>query len=268
MSATQLDSGRNETALITGASSGIGSELTNLFARDGYDVVLVSRSREKLERFGSDLETEHDIMATVIQQDLSEPNAAEDLYNAIVAKELDINVLVNNAGLPVFGHFSETDQTMERDLIQVNLVSLTQLTKLFVQEMVERGSGRILNNASLAGRWPTPSAAVYGATKAYVISFSVAIAEELNDAGITVTVMCPGETETQFMETGGMEESKIAQRNLLHPRDVAEQGYEGLQNGEVVVVPGGVKQQTLFHLPRLLPFPKAAGIARSYWEGD
>lgn len=266
MTATQHSHER--TALITGASRGIGYELTNLCASDGYDLVLVARSRDKLERTGAELEDAHNVTATVIAKDLSVPGAAEELHEEVTARDIQVDTLVNNAGIGMYGQFCETGVDRIREILQLNLVTVTELTRLFARSMCERGSGRILNVGSLAGEYPSPKATVYAATKAYVISLSVALANELADDGITVTVLVPAETDTAILDKGGVEDSALPEKNLLSAQEVAQSGYDGLRRGKAIVVPGGVKQKLLFQLPRILPKTTVAATARGYWETE
>jgi len=193
----------NNTALVTGASSGIGLELARLFAGDGHDLVLVARSEGRLREIGEQLETAHGITATVVASDLSKPNAARDLVEALRAALIEIDVLVNNAGFGLSGAFIDNDPRTQLDMLQVNVVALTELTRLLLPPMVARRSGRILNVASTAAFAPGPLAAVYGATKAYVLSFSEAIGEELRHSGVTVTALCPGPTQSGFSAAAG-----------------------------------------------------------------
>lgn len=252
------------TALITGSSKGIGYELTKQFAKHKNDVVLVSRSKEKLENFGQELEKKYGINVEVFPKDLSEPGSARELYNEIESQGIRISILVNNAGFSIFGNFLENDLEEELDMIQLNLVSITELTKLFGQSMLERGSGKILNHASTAGAYPVPKMAVYAAIKSYLISFSISLNNELSETGIDVTALCTPETDTDLFEKGNMDESKLSERDLLDPEDVAEQGYKGLMKGKTIIVPGGLKRKLLFNLPRFVSRESAASIARNY----
>ncbi|WP_137285567.1 SDR family NAD(P)-dependent oxidoreductase [Halorussus salinisoli] len=268
MTATQRTAEHNRTALITGASWGIGHELTKLFTSDGYDVVLVARSQDRLEQICAELEDAHNITATVIAKDLSVPGAAEELYEAVSAEDIHVDTLVNNAGFAIYGRFSETDLERVRELVQLNLVTVTELTRLFVRPMCERGEGQILNVSSLAGMYPIPKAAIYAATKSYVLSFSVALANELAEDGITVSVLCPGETDTSVLKRGGLQHSALPEKDLLDPETVAKTGYNGLQQGQTVVVPGGIKEKLRHHLPRILPKTRVAATAKDYWEKE
>lgn len=228
-----------ETALITGASGGIGYELVKLFARDGYNLVLVARSEDKLRGMEKSLEKRFGIKVEVLAKDLSLPDAPQEIYEELGSKGVTVDVLVNNAGFTVFGLFHETPMQKELELMQVNIVALTHLTKLFLPPMISRGQGKILNLASTAAFQPGPLMAVYYASKAYVLSFSEAIANELADTGVTVTALCPGPTETGFQKRGNMEDSRLVSgRKIMDARTVARTGYRGLMAGQTVVIPG------------------------------
>jgi len=228
----------SKTALITGASGGIGYELALLFARDGFDCILVARSEDKLTELATRLEREHRVKTTVIARDLSRPSAVDEIYEAVIAAAMPVDVLVNNAGFPVFGLFVETDLQTELDMLQVNVIALTALTKLFLRGMVERRAGRILNLASTAAFLPGPLMAVYYASKAYVLSFSEALANEVRGTGVTVTALCPGPTRTGFQKRGAMEDSRLVQGQIADAPSVALAGYHGLMAGKPIVIPG------------------------------
>jgi len=228
-----------KTALITGASGGIGYELARLFARDAYNLVLVARSEDKLAEIKRDWEKRHGIKVTVITKDLSEPMSPQELFDEVAREGIEVDALVNNAGFTVYGKFIETELQKELEMMQVNMVTLTHLTKLFLPGMVRRGSGRIMNVASTAAYLPGPLMAVYYATKAYVLSFSEALSSELEGTGVTVTALCPGITETGFQKRGNMEESKlVAGRSGMDARTVARIGYKGFMEGKPIVVTG------------------------------
>lgn len=227
-----------KAALITGASSGIGYELAPLFAKDGYDCVLVARSHDKLAELAERLEREYRVKTLVLAKDLARPSSVDEIYEEVTAAATPVEALVNNAGFTIFGLFTETDLQTELDLLQVNVVALTALTKLFVKDMVTRKSGRVLNLASTAAFEPGPLMAVYYASKAYVLSFSEAIANELRGTSVTVTALCPGPTSTGFQKRGDMEDSRLVQGRIGDARSVALAGYRGLMAGKTVVIPG------------------------------
>lgn len=228
-----------QTSLITGASSGIGLDLVRLFARDGFNVVLVARSEAKLREIAAGIEKEFGVAANVIVADLAQPDAARRIIDELSVRSIAIDALVNNAGLGLGGPFVETDWKTELEMIQVNVIALTQLTKLLLPPMVARRSGRILNVASTAAFQPGPFMAVYYATKAYVLSFSEAIADELRDSGVTVTALCPGPTETGFAATAQVADSPLFKMMRPARSDaVARAGYEAMKRGNRIVIPG------------------------------
>ena len=228
----------NKTALITGASGGIGYELALLFAQDRFDCVLVARSRDKLTELAARLESEFRVKTLVIVKDLSRPTAVDEIYEEVTAEPIQVDVLVNNAGFPVFGLFNETELRVELEVLQVNVVALTALTKLFLKGMVERRTGRILNLASTASFVPGPLMAVYYASKSYVLSFSEALANELRSTGVTVTALAPGPTRTGFQKRGELEDSRLFQGQVADAASVALAGYRCLMAGKTLVIPG------------------------------
>lgn len=261
--ASSVDPRDAETVLVTGASSGIGNELAALFAADGSDVVLVARSGDRLREIAETFARRHDVRATPVRADLAADGAAGALYETLDERGLTVDVLVNNAGFGVYGRFTGTDGDTEAAMRRLNVETPTRLAKLYAPGVERRGGG-VLNVASLAGIYPSPGAAVYGATKAYLLSFSEALAEELAPAA-QVTALCPGETDTGFMERGGMAESGAAGGSLLDPADVARAGYRGLRNGQRVVVPGA-RDKLRALSKRVLPRELAVKAARQTWE--
>ena len=231
-------------ALITGASSGIGLELAKLFARDGHDLVLVARREAQLQHLAAELAKRHDVRATVIAADLADPSAPAEIARRVAAAALDVRFLVNNAGYGLTGEFTRTDVTTERRMIQVNITALTHLTKLFLPRMVAERQGAILNVASIAGFVPGPLMAVYYATKAYVISLSEALAEETRTSGVTVTVLCPGTTRTEFQERAGVDlgAGRVRGPWVADAASVARAGYVGMVRGKRLVIPGLVNK--------------------------
>src|SRR2546428_4954095 len=228
----------SKTALITGASGGIGYELALLFARDGFDCILVARSRDKLDELAARLESEFRVTTLVVARDLSKPSAVDEVYEEVSAASMNVDVLVNNAGFPVYGRFIDTDLQTELDMLQVNVAALTALTKLFVRGMVGRRNGRILNLASTAAFVPGPLMAVYYASKAYVLSFSQALANELKGTGVTVTALAPGPTRTGFQDRGSLDDARLVRGQIADAASVALAGYRGLMAGKSVVIPG------------------------------
>ena len=226
-----------KTALITGGSGGIGLELARQFAAQGHDLVLVSRNRDALEAAAGTLEGEYAIRATVIPADLADPDAPSRIFDTARAEGIEIEFLVNNAGFGLGGEFSKTDINTELDMIQVNVSALVHLTKLFMQPMLARKSGRIMNVASTAAFQPGPLMSIYYATKAFVLSFSEALDEELRNSGVTVTCLCPGTTATHFAENAGVTNSGVFARTQKADA-VARFGYEAMLSGERVAIPG------------------------------
>jgi short-subunit dehydrogenase len=267
MSKTAMGSVDDEerTALITGASSGIGLELTKLFAAAGFDVLLVARSEDTLAAVAGELETDHGVTAEPFPTDLARPDAARELYERVTEAGFVVDALVNNAGYGVYGEFVDTDLDAELDMIRLHVRAVTVLTKLFGREMADRGDGYILNNASVAGFAPLPTSTVYSAAKHYERAFSEALAEEFADEGVTVTALCPGETDTGFMQQGNFEEAAYEDDDLMDPKTVARAGFDGLMDGDRVVVPGLENKLNVF-LGRLLPrkqYVKAAKRAQN-----
>ncbi len=224
-----------QTALITGASSGIGAEFARYHALKGGNVVLVARREEVLNELKSELEAAYDIEATVIAADLTEPDSAHIIYNTTKEAGIKIDFLINNAGFGGHGKFYERDLAKDQAMMQVNMASLVSLTHLYLQDMVERNSGKILNVASSAGFMPGPLQAVYYATKAFVVSFSQAIAQELSDTNITSTALCPGFVATEFVKAANLE-GVAAANKAATPESVAKCGYDAMLEGSLVAI--------------------------------
>jgi short-subunit dehydrogenase len=229
-----------KTALITGGSEGIGYELAKLFAKDGYNLILVARDERHLSHAAIELRKDYGHDVEIISMDLFDEENAFRLYDEIKQKGTQIDVLVNNAGHGQYGEFIDADLRKELRIIHLNVCSLVVLTKLFGQDMAARGEGKILNTSSIAGKMPGPWQAVYHGTKAFVQSFTEAIRYELKDRGITVSALLPGATDTDFFRKAEMEDSKIVQDDskLADPADVAKDGYEALMSGKDMVVSG------------------------------
>lgn len=228
-----------QTALITGASAGIGEALAERFAKDGHDVVLVARGRARLEALAQRLRDAHKIEAHAFACDLSKPSTPSDLFARMQAEGLAIDFLVNNAGFGSNGAFLDLDLDSEAEMVEVNATALLKLTRLFGRPMRDRGFGRILNIASTAGFQPGPYMATYYATKAFVVSFSEAIAYELKGSGVTVTCHCPGATATEFAARAGNEKTRLFEKgNVASVDDVAADAYTAMMRGEVLAVHG------------------------------
>jgi short-subunit dehydrogenase len=254
------------TTLVTGASGGIGLELARIAAARHDDVVLVARRESKLRDLARELEQQHGIRAHVMPADLARAGAASDVASRIAALGVHVDHLMNNAGFGLYGRFVETPLDAELQMIQVNIVALTELTKQLLPEMVARGSGRILNVASTAAFLPGPLMAVYYATKAYVLSFSEAIANELAGTGVTVTALCPGPTASGFQAAAHLEESKlVAGKTLAISRAVAQEGYDAMMAGKRLIV-SGFSNKLVVQMPRLLPRRVVATIVRAVQE--
>jgi uncharacterized protein len=241
-----------ETALITGASSGIGRELAKLFAADGAALVLVARREDRLRALAKELHRTHGVKAHVVPKDLVEPSAPQEIRAWASGKGIAIDVLVNNAGFGARGRFAAIDLERQLDMLQVNVTALTHLTRLFLPGMLERRRGAILNVGSQAGFQPGPRMAVYYATKAYVLSFTEALAEEVRGSGVGVTLLAPGATATEFAARADMEGSRVLRTGVMEARSVARAGYRGMRRGEVLVVPG-LKGKLSASAVRLMP---------------
>lgn len=235
-----MNSNPLKTVMITGASSGFGREFAKIFAKEGFNLLLVARDELKLQQLADELKSQHPpVRIKYISSDLAKQEAAYELYQQINKDNLQIDILINNAGVGEAGLFVDTDLQKELDIINVNVVSVYYLTKLLVREMVHRGEGKVLQVSSILGMIPTPRQAVYSATKAFVLSFSEALQHELKDTGVTMTVLCPGASDTEFFERANAEDTRIYQdMSLDEPAMVAQAGYEGLMNGKIRVVPG------------------------------
>ena len=228
-----------EVALITGASGGIGENLARLVAGGRRDVVLVARSQDKLEALAGELTRGHGVSATVIAADLSAPDGADRVVSTLIDRRLTIDMLINNAGVGAFGPFAERDASELLRLVQLNVVTLTMLTRHLLPGMVARRRGRILNVASTAAFQPGPLMAAYYASKAYVLSLSEALSDETRGTGVTVTCLCPGPTRTGFQSRAGMERSRLLSvSTVMDSADVARAGYEAMLAGRALVVPG------------------------------
>src|SRR3954466_13144136 len=225
------------TALVTGASAGIGLELARILAREGHDLVLVARREATLKELADELKDRYGANSTVVAADLSDASAGERIEQALGERSVD--VLVNNAGFGGVGAFAERSHADDMRMVAVNVTALTDLCKRFLPGMVARGRGRILNVASTAAFQPGPFMAVYYATKAYVLSLSQALAEETRGTGVTVTCLCPGVTTTEFQQVAGVEDVPLTKGPLaMTPEAVAQAAYDGMRRGRLLVIPG------------------------------
>jgi uncharacterized protein len=227
-----------ETVLVTGASSGIGWELARFFAADGSDLVLVARRQVELERLAAELSGQHGVQVYVLPADLADPAAPAALADDLATRGLSIDVLVNNAGFGAEGPFGVLPLSRQLDMVQVNVTALTQLTGLLLPPMLARRRGGVLNVGSTAGFQPGPYMAIYYATKAYVLSFTEALAEELSGTGLTATCLAPGPTSTEFFAAASMEHTRLVALGTMDARSVAQAGYRGFRAGRRLVVPG------------------------------
>lgn len=236
-----------KTALITGASSGIGLEFARIFAMNNCNVVITARNESKLNELAKELEVKHNIKVKIIAKDLSDKNSPQEIYDELKSEGIEIEYLINNAGFGGYGKFQNTDWNHEEEMVQVNITALMYLSKVFVQDMLARNSGRILNVASTAAFQPGPLMSVYYASKAFVVSFSEAMSYELKDTNVTVTVLCPGPTHSDFHIRAGIEQSKLTTgRRIPSSYDVALVGYNAMMKGKRRVIEGTVNKFLAF----------------------
>lgn len=229
----------NKTALITGASSGIGLEMAHVFAQQGNDLVLVARSEDKLKNLAQTILTTYKVKVHVIAADLSSMNEVQRVYDICKNEHIDIDYLINNAGFGDFGLFVESDWNKLEQMIDLNIKSLTKMCRLFIPDMVKRKSGKVLNVASTAAFQPGPTMAAYYASKSYVLFLSEALYNELQGSGVHVTCLCPGATESGFQQAAAMEESALVKgRQLPTSKDVAWFGYRAMMKNKMTVIHG------------------------------
>lgn len=260
--ASKRNHSQRQTALVTGGSGGIGLELAKVLARHQFDLVLVARNRDTLEAAAGQLEGTFGITAHVFASDLKRAESPQTIFDFLTNEGIAVDALVNNAGFGLGGEFVETELQRELDMIQVNIAALTHLTKLFVPGMVKRQSGRVLNVASTAAFQPGPLMAVYYATKAYVLSFSEALAEELRNTGVTVTALCPGPTGTAFGEVAQVASSRLFKAfGVADAAGVAEYGFEAMIHGKRLAIPG-FRNKIVAQANRFAPRALSARLAR------
>jgi len=253
-------------ALITGGTNGIGYELAKLLAKDQYNLVIVARNQDELESTARELMDEYNIQVHTIAKDLIEKEAPFQVYEEVKAKGIQIDILVNNAGQGEYGEFIHTDIHRELDIVQLNIAAYVVLTKCFLKDMVARKEGKILNVGSIAGEMPGPWQAVYHGTKAFVGSWTEGIRNELKETGITVTVLLPGATDTDFFAKANMENSKIYQPDsLADPVKVAKDGYDALMSGDDKIV-SGLKNKAMVGMGRVMPDSMTAETMRKQQE--
>lgn len=251
-----------KVALITGASSGIGREFARIHAAKGGDIVIIARREDKLNELKQELEKKYNIKVKVIAKDLTLPQAPIEIYNEVKEAGIKVDYLINNAGFGGRGYFHERPMELDLQMIQVNIVAVTTLTRLFLPDFVKRNSGKILNVSSTAALMAGPLQAVYYASKAYVLSFSNAIAQELHDTNITVTALLPGATETEFAKTSDMGNTPLFAKTV-RPHDVAKAGYDAMLKGKLDVI-AGVRASQRFMLATLDLMPKKVLLKQIY----
>jgi short-subunit dehydrogenase len=251
--------GRGRT-LITGSSVGIGAALAEVCAGHGHDLILVARHRDRLEARAADIERRFSVKVASVPEDLSDPQGPRRLFEAVGGLGLEVENLINNAGVGLYGKFAATDLDAELKMIQLNATSVVELTKRFLPAMIQRRSGRILNVASTAAFVPGPWMSIYYATKAFVLSFSEAIDYELKPQGITVTTLCPGPTESEFKVRAGSQRSRLFEAFVMDAPRVAREGYDGMMNGKAVVIPG-VRNKLIPVATRVIPRSMIAAMS-------
>lgn len=229
---------KSKTALITGSTSGIGKAFADKLASEKYNLILVSRDAEKLQAQSDILTKEHDIKISLIPLDLTEPGAAQKVFDAVQTMKLSVQLLINNAGFNEYGSFLKTSMQKETEMINLHAIFTTEMMKLFIPGMVANGYGRMLNLGSTGSYMPCPYDAVYAATKAYILSVSKAINAELKGSGVSVTILCPGSTKTEFAHKAGMENTLLFKNFVMKPETVAKIGYKALINRKTSVISG------------------------------
>ena len=253
----------NETVLITGASSGIGLELAKCFAGDGCRLVLVARNHDALNALAEELRKKHSIEIVILPADLSLPEAPRQILEKLAAQKIPVDVLVNNAGFGLHGSFVELPQERQLEIVRVNVMALVELTGLFLPGMIQRRGGGILNVGSVAGFVPGPYMAIYYASKAFVQSYSEALAEELDGTGVVVNVLCPGPTTTNFGKVARGGKTRPVQSKSMTAEAVAKHGHSAFRNGKVIAVPG-LKNKTLVFATRVMPRCTARRLIKHY----
>lgn len=250
------------TALITGATSGIGLELARIHASKNGNLVLIARNKLKLSELKKELESRFKISVYIIEKDLSKNNSAKEIFEETQRRKLQIDYLINNAGFGLAGHFIHTNLDKETEMINLNITSLVQLTKLYIKEMVNRKNGKIMNVSSTAAFQPGPTFSVYSASKAFVLSFSEAINNEVKPFGVTCTSLCPGPSESNFHSIAGTNESRLVKgKKLPSAKVVAEYGYNSMLKGKPVAI-YGLLNYMLSNLVRFAPREVIVNITR------
>ena len=256
----------SKAALITGASNGIGFEMAKIFAVKDINLVLVARRKDKLDELKRELEAKHKVWVYTIGKDLALPGATKEIFDEVKANSLSIDYLVNNAGFGDFGPFAESDWNKQEQMINLNITTLAHFTRLFLPDMICRGGGKILNVASTASFQPGPMMSVYYATKAFVLSFSEAVNDEVRKNGITITALCPGPTKSGFQGAAAMEGSKLLERiDLATSKEVAEYGYKAMMKGRAVAI-HGFKNSIMANSVRFAPRALVVKVTRKIQE--
>jgi short-subunit dehydrogenase len=251
-------SNQQKYALITGGTSGIGHELAKVFAREKYNLILVARGQDDLDKCSAEL-SQNGIEVITLAKDLFKREDAYAVYDEVKAKGIQVDVLVNDAGQGLYGEFKDTDLDRELDIIQLNIGATVILTKLFLKDMVTRNEGKILQLASIGSVLPGPFESVYHGTKAFILSFSEAIHTELKDTNVTVTALLPGVTDTDFFNKADMQESKLVQEGSMDdPAKVAQDGFDALMAGEMKVT-SGLKNKAMVGMAHMMPDSTVSG---------
>jgi uncharacterized protein len=253
------------TALITGSSSGIGRELAKIHAKTGGNLVLVALGKVSLDELKKDLEEKYKVKVYTIEKDLTVSGAVDEVFEELKNQKISVDYLINNAGIGDFGHFAGCNWIKQEKMIDLNITALVHLTRLFLPAMIEKGSGKILNVASTSAFQPGPTMSVYFASKAFVLSFSEAIANEVKDKGVTVTALCPGSTETGFHAVVMGDSKLLKERKKSSPADVAEFGYRAMMKGKTVAV-HGFKNRIMAASVRFFPRSLVVNAARRVQE--
>ncbi|MBT1703767.1 SDR family oxidoreductase [Fulvivirgaceae bacterium PWU20] len=266
--ATNNENKRNEYALVTGGTSGIGYEIAKLLAKDGYNLVLVARSSDRLLEVSDEFQ-DLGVDVLLLDKDLFEANAAREIYDELKARNIQIDVLINNAGQGQKGKFNEVPFERHIDVIQLNIVSLVSLTKLFLDDMVARNNGKILNLASVVSKTPAPEFSVYAASKAFVLSFSEALAKELAETNVTITALLPGRTDTDFFHKADLTDSKEYQEHkLADPAEVAKDGYQALMSGKSRIISGAQNKVMVGMMNSMPDSANAANMQKNMQPSD
>lgn len=260
----------DKTVLLTGASSGIGKALAHEFASNGYNLIGVARNKQKLDEMASEIQEKHGVQVSLIAKDLARDGAAQEVYDEVKQMNRTVNILVNDAAVGQRGNFVDISPERYSELIHLNVMTMTHLTRLFLKDMTDRNEGKILNLGSIAGFQPGPLVAVYHATKAYIVSLSEALSTELEDmdSAVTVTCLCPGPTDTNFFSRADMEDTNVVhykEQTMESPEKVAKGGYEALMNGERIYISGAMNKVTTF-LRRVIPKSTQSKLQKKYYE--